>query len=141
MPVIRFIMAPTAAQTCRLVDLYRSEGWWYADADPDADARRLSDIVRGSHCFAVAEIDGDIVGMGRAISDRASDAYIQDVAVAGDRRGQGIGTAIVDALVKRLESDGLSWIGLIAERHSEPFYTRLGFAPMLDATPLLKTTP
>ena len=138
MPIIRFIDSPVRAETGRIVSLYRAEGWWYPGEDGDKDAARLSAIVSGSHCFAVAEQDNGIVGMGRAISDRFSDAYIQDVAVRRDCRGQGIGTAIVSALVSRLESDGLGWIGLVAERSTEPFYYRLGFAPMPGATALLK---
>jgi GNAT superfamily N-acetyltransferase len=141
MPSIRFITSPGQAESREIIALYREATWWYADGDDAQDAKRLSAIVRGSHCFAVAEADGRIVAMGRAISDRFSDAYIQDVAVREDRRGQGLGTAIVEALVARLTADGLGWIGLIAERHSEHFYTRMGFSPMAGATPLLKMQP
>ena len=56
----------------------------------------------------------------------------------GQSRTARVGTAIVSAVVSRLEADGLGWIGLIAERHSEPFYARFGFSPMADATPLVK---
>lgn len=140
MPIIRFITAPVRVETDQIISLYRAEGWWYPGGDSDKDATRLSAIVSGSHCFVVADADGGIVGMGRAISDRFSDAYIQDVAVRHDCRGRGIGTAIVSALVSRLEADGLGWIGLVAERHSEPFYYRLGFSPMPGATALLKTS-
>lgn len=138
MPIIRLIVSPSASETDQIIAIYRSEGWWYTDGDRDKDALRLNAIISGSHCFAVAGAKGRVIGMGRAISDRFSDAYIQDVAVHRDHRGQGVGTAIVSALVSRLEADGLGWIGLIAERHSEPFYTRIGFSPMAEATPLLK---
>ena len=138
MPIIRFITIPTNDETGQIVALYRAEGWWYPEAERARDAERLAAIVAGSHCFAVADEGGRVIGMGRAISDRFSDAYIQDVAVAPECRGKGVGSAVISALVSRLNADGLGWIGLIAERNSEHFYTRMGFSPMPDATPLLK---
>ncbi len=94
-------------------------------------------IVSGSHCFAVAVSSEAIIGMGRAISDGASDAYIQDVTVRETERGQGIGKKIVYMLISKLEADDLDWIGLIAERNSHGFYQPLGFKPMPDAKPML----
>jgi spermidine synthase len=141
MPSIRFITSPGNSECREIIALYREAGWWYADGDEAQDGLRLSAIIRGSHCFAVAEESGRVVAMGRAISDRFSDAYIQDVAVRKAFRGRGLGTAIVEALVETLTADGLGWIGLIAERHSERFYVRMGFSPMQGATPLLKLQP
>lgn len=122
----------------RLTDLYRLAGWW---TDPGDNPSVVSGIVRGSHCFLVArETETQkIIAMGRAISDRASDAYIQDVTVDPAYRGQGIGTGLVSRLVSRLEADGISWIGLIAERKTHSFYRPLGFSPMADSVPMLKT--
>jgi len=59
--------------------------------------------------------------MGRAISDGISDAYIQDVTVLSEFRGQGIGTGIVQEILKQLRDDGLQWIGLIATVIPIPF--------------------
>lgn len=75
--------------------------------------------------------------MGRAISDRASDAYIQDVTVVPGFQRRGIGSAIIRKLIERLHRDGLFWIGLIAERNSHGFYERLGFKRMADAAAML----
>jgi spermidine synthase len=131
-----FIDTPTRSEIARITELYRLAGWWN---DPADNPTAVSGIVSGSHCFAVVRRGGRIVGMGRAISDRTSDAYIQDVTVDPAHRGQGIGSRIVAALVERLESDGIGWIGLIAERRTHPFYRPLGFAPMADSVPMLKT--
>lgn len=125
---------PTPDQIHQIISLYRYEGWWSEDSD---DPERVSGIVTGSHLFVIALKDNEIVGMGRAISDRASDAYIQDVTVKAGYRGQGIGTSIINDLIKRLRADGINWIGLIAEKDSHGFYTRLGFHKMPDSAPLL----
>lgn len=121
----------------RIISLYRHEGWWSEAADNRDLAER---IIAGSHCFLAVKRKGTIIGMGRVISDGASDAYIQDVAVEAGHRGRGIGREIILRLVKRVEGDGLSWIGLIAERNSWPFYATLGFEKMPDAVPMLKTS-
>jgi aralkylamine N-acetyltransferase len=139
MPAFYFLTRPTSGQIQQIADLYRMEGWMEGGASGAEDL--VAGIVAGSHCFLVAVSEDRIVGMGRAISDRISDAYIQDVAVLEPFRGAGIGTRIVSLLVERLHSDGLDWIGLIAERSSHPFYERLGFRRMPDSLPMLMKTP
>ncbi len=138
MPDITFLVNPTPYQIRQIIVLYRMEGWWTGEPDgPDHVVR----IVAGSHCFVIASIEDQIVGMGRAISDGTSDAYIQDVTVKQDYRRQKIGKKIVKALESRLNRDGLKWIGLIAERGSRDFYKQVGFKKMPDSVPMLKTTP
>jgi len=135
MPEYRFLQHPGPHQTQEILALYKAEGWWTASLD---DRALIGRIVSGSHCFLVARQAETIVAMGRAISDRISDAYIQDITVDPSFRGQGIGSRMVATLVARLEADGIGWIGLIAERKTHPFYRPLGFAPMADALPMLK---
>lgn len=130
-----FLVSATPEQLQQIVVLYRMEGWWTeAPDDPDLVTR----IIAGSHCFMVVTDGGDIVGMGRAISDGASDAYIQDVTVNKTYRSRGIGTRIIEKLVERLHQDGLDWIGLIAEKNSHQFYEQLGFKKMPNSVPMLK---
>ena len=130
---LRFIKTADAPVLKRIITIYRAQGWW-DPADKPALLRRL---IEGSHCFVLAEKDGLAVGMGRAISDGVSDAYIQDVAVLKELRGTGAGSAIVKALVKRLKADGIGWIGLIAQDNSSPFYFKLGFSELKNAKPML----
>ena len=130
-----FLVSPSFEQLQQIIALYQMEGWWgAAPADPDLAAR----IIAGSHCFMTVTRGSEIVGMGRAMSDGASDAYIQDVTVKKTCRGQGIGTRIIEKIVERLHQDGLGWIGLIAEKNSYQFYERLGFKKMPNSVPMLK---
>ena len=132
-----FLEIPTRMDIARLTKLYRQAGWWTDEAD---NPSLVAGIVAGSHCFLVARQAKTIIAMGRAISDRVSDAYIQDVTVDPAFRKQGIGSRMVAALVTRLEADGIGWVGLIAERKTHPFYRVLGFSPMADSVPMLKTS-
>ncbi len=117
--------------------LYRQAGWWQEN-DQTADGNAWMDaLVRGSFCFAGAFAAGEMVGMGRAISDGASDAYIQDVTVLRAYRGRGIGAAIIRRLCRELRSRRIHWIGLVAEPGTQAFYRRLGFAEMAGHVPML----
>ncbi|MGC4121727.1 MAG: GNAT family N-acetyltransferase [Myxococcales bacterium] len=113
--------APTEA----IVELYQAGGWWKESAEWRSIIPRM---IEGSFAFMVArDAEGRLVGMGRAISDGVSDAYIQDVVVLRSHRGQGIGAELVRRLAEHCASRGISWIGLVAEPGTQPFYERLGF--------------
>jgi len=141
MPAFSFLTQPTDAQLEDILALYRLAGWWQSSGATVRDRSQVRGIVEGSHCFLVAaeasERDGSIVGMGRSISDGASDAYIQDVVVAPACRGRGIATEMIRRIVQRLKGDGIEWIGLVAERNTRKLYEPLGFSPMADSVPML----
>lgn len=120
----------------QLRHLYRIADWWSESADT---LEKLARIISGSHCFvmAVGQNPEMILGMGRSISDRASDAYIQDVMVLPAYRKQGIASAILHLIVTRLQNDGMTWIGLVAQEGTHPFYDRMGFSVMLGAQPMI----
>ena len=134
-----FITEPTPSQVEAVIELYRLQGWWGKTTDRDREL--AGSIIRGSHCFVIATQQGRLVGMGRAISDRASDAYIQDLNVHPEYRGKGIGARMVQELVGRLKDDGLGWIGLVAEAGTWDFYRRIGFADMPGSVLMLKKEP
>ena len=109
----------------QLVELYKAGGWWLDHYTTDG----LDDLIKGSFAFAVVidESSGQAVGMGRAISDGVSDAWLQDIVVLEEFRGRGLGRAIIEKLLKHCMSCGLVWVGLVAEPGSRKFYEPLGF--------------
>ncbi len=131
-----FISKPTAGQLDGILALYRMQGWWGPSGERDPEMAGA--MIRGSHCFAVAEAEGRIIGMGRALSDGVSDAYIQDVVVDPAFRGRGIGSRIVEDLVHRLRHDGIDWIGLGAEAGTHDFYRKAGFTELPGCLVMLK---
>ncbi len=112
--------------------LYRSAGWWQEGEDPSA----IPGILRGSLVVASAWIDERLVGMGRAIGDGVSDAYIQDVVVLPEHRGLGIGRALVREIRDACLARGLRWIALVAQPGTGPFYEALGFREMEGHVPM-----
>ena len=119
----------------QIVELYRSEGWW----KDFMDKSRIPELIRVSYLFALA-IDistGKPIGMGRVISDGIADAYIQDLVVLPEWRNKNAGRMIVSALIEQCISNGISWIGLIAQPGTDAFYTSLGFEPMAGHVPMI----
>ena len=117
----------------QIISLYEKQGWW-GRRDTPAQAAA---IVRNSHCFLLALDGGRAIGMGRAISDGVSDAYIQDITVLGTHRKLGVGSAIVRRLKARLKADGIKWVGLIAQNGSRDFYGKLGFKVIDRSHPMM----
>lgn len=122
--------------SARILELYKAAGWWGKTANQD-DIKVVDSIVSQSFCFVIALLNDEIIGMGRAISDGVSDAYIQDVTVWQEYRGRGYGKGIVRHLIGYLKDRKIGWIGLISEPGYERFYNGLGFKVMQDYTPFL----
>lgn len=133
----KFITAAGTAGKVQLEALYRQAGWW-SRAD-EAQEGLLDRIIAGSHCFAVGVSSGDIIAMGRAVSDRAYDAYIQDVFVKPEFRGRKIGAEITRMIIERLLDDGMKWIGLISTPEAKKLYIKLGFQEVDRTAMILKT--
>ncbi len=118
-----------------LIRLYKEAGWWESSWDGNPEFLRA--VVRDSAVFAGAFLNSKLIGMGRALSDLASDAYIQDVVVLNQFRGQGIGKRIILYLIERLKENGVDWIGLVAMPGAESFYRKLGFEVLCNHVPLI----
>jgi len=125
----------TAAPVEEIVELYKAGDWWQESAEARAI---IPGMIKGSLCFMVARaLDGRIVGMGRAISDGFSDAYIQDVVVLKTHRGSGIGRELIKRITQFCKARNISWIGLIAEPGTYEFYENLGYGPLVGYQPML----
>lgn len=95
-------------------------GWRDRVSDPERFKKMLAHTNR-----TVVALDGSrVVGFARALCDEVSNGYISMVAVAADRRGQGIGRELVRHLIK--DDTGITWI-LRAGRGSNGFWQRVGF--------------
>ena len=122
----------TSVRPEAVVDLYMDAGWWEEGWSEDV----IPAMVANSFKFVALFDGGELVGMGRALSDGVSDAYIQDVVVRTDYRGQGWGQKIVSRLVEELRAAGIDWIGLIGAPGTGAFYEKLGFCEMPQFVPM-----
>jgi ribosomal protein S18 acetylase RimI-like enzyme len=88
-----------------------------------------------SHTTVFAYSDNQMIGFGRAISDGAYQAAIYDCAVLPEFQGQGIGKAIVNAVLSRLSNCNII---LYASPGKEGFYQAHGFQRMKTGMALFK---
>ena len=117
-----------------IVKLYKAGGWWKNSYDPS----KIKYLIKGSFAFVVVidKTNKKTIGMGRLISDGASDAYIQDVVVLPEYRDRGVGSMIIKALLDYCLSKQVLWIGLIAEPNQDKFYSNLNFRVMKKYIPM-----
>lgn len=97
-------------------------GWQHRVSNPEKFIEMLENTSR-----TVVAVDGSrIIGFARALCDEVSNGYISMVAVADNRRGQGIGRELVRRLIK--DDVGITWV-LRAGPGSSGFWKGMGFEP------------
>lgn len=74
--------------------------------------------------FLVAEEDGAIVGVGQVKAHGDGSRELASIAVVPDRQGQGIGSALIEALLAREPGAVLH---LTCRRQLQGYYERFGF--------------
>ena len=95
-------------------------GW----AQRVADREKFKQLIEHTSRTVVAYESDRVVGFARAVCDEVSNGYISMVAVAPDKRGEGIGRELVQRLIG--DDDAITWV-LRAGHGSEPFWGKVGF--------------
>ena len=90
------------------------------------------DIVRksmeGSICFAIL-LDRQVVGFARVISDKSTFAYICDLFVLSEHRGNGLGKWLVEFIMNHQELQNLRrWA--LATKDAHGLYQQYGFCDL-----------
>jgi GNAT superfamily N-acetyltransferase len=81
--------------------------------------------ARSCTWFAARDADGSLVGVGRLLDDGGLHASVWDVIVRPDRQREGIGTAILRAMLDRCADRRL--VALVSTPAALPFFASLGF--------------
>jgi GNAT superfamily N-acetyltransferase len=101
-----------------LADTYWAEG---------IPADILERAICGSLCFSAFAPNTDTqIGFARVVTDYATYAYICDVIVAEEARGQGVGKALMQAICDHLTPMGMRRWSL-ATRDAHGLYEQFGF--------------
>ncbi len=79
--------------------------------------------------FLASTIDGAPIGCARLLTD----GHIGRMAVVQDWRGQGVGHALLAAVLNAARQRGLVAVALSAQVHAAGFYAAAGFAPEGEA--------
>jgi GNAT superfamily N-acetyltransferase len=84
--------------------------------------------MKNSLCFG-AYLSGRQVAFARVVSDRAVFAYLMDVFVLPEFRGQGISKALMRAILDHPDLQNLR-VFLLATRDAHGLYSKFGFRPL-----------
>ncbi|WP_223295483.1 GNAT family N-acetyltransferase [Granulicella mallensis] len=94
--------------------------WW-----TELTQESLDRALRSSLCFSLKEGDRQI-GLARIITDYVTYAYLCDVFIVEERRGQGLGSWLVRCVLEHPELKPLKRIALITH-DAQTFYLGLDF--------------
>ena len=122
-------------------DLFETTGW---NDSYQASPEELERANLNSWLTTSAYDNDKLVGFGRVLTDFVLHAMIFDMIVLPDYQGKGIGTVIIDELVKRCRDHGIRDVQLFCAKGKRGFYEKHGFEVRPDDAPgmqLKKPTP
>ena len=103
---------------------YLARSYW----SPGIPFETVAKAIANSLCVATWHEDEQI-GLARLVTDRATFAYLADVYVLEEHRGQGLAQAMVGWLQAHPELQGLRrWLLMTVDAHG--VYERLGWTPL-----------
>jgi GNAT superfamily N-acetyltransferase len=103
---------------------YLSRSYWAAGVPEDVVRRS----IENSLCFGMYRGE-EQAGFARVVTDRATFAYLADVFVLEEHRGQGIGKWLVEVILSHPELQGLRrW--MLATRDAHDLYRKYAFTEL-----------
>lgn len=106
-----------------ILNLYESVGWSAYTKDPDSLQRAFANSLLTLAAYA----EDQLIGIIRTVGDGVSIVFIQDLLVHPDYQRNGIGTALIQEILKRYPH--VRQIQLTTDNTPETvsFYSSLGF--------------
>jgi ribosomal protein S18 acetylase RimI-like enzyme len=118
---VAFAIQPyTDALAKDVADLLLACGW-RENAVPSHEVLREASMTGRAH---VAVNEGRVVGFIRVLSDAEIVSYVAELAVYSNSRFQGIGRALIDAIVAEFPK---ARIDLLSSSLAQSFYEEIGF--------------
>lgn len=114
--------APSAQDRTQAAALLEKTYWW----DKTTPSGRIEETLRRTSAHMVARLDDQVVGTVSAFSDGRRRAWICDTVVADAHRGQGVGKALMAAMLDHPAVRDCTRVGL-GTRDAQSFYASLGF--------------
>ncbi|MBV7532227.1 GNAT family N-acetyltransferase [Chitinophaga sp. sic0106] len=102
------------------------DSYWAKDIPQDVVER----MIAGSLCYGVYKGDAQ-VGFARLITDKATFAYLADVFILPEYRGQGLSKFLMRVIMDYFESQQLRRI-VLGTKDAHGLYAQFGFTPLED---------
>jgi GNAT superfamily N-acetyltransferase len=111
----------------RAIHAYLDRSYWAAGIPMDV----LERAIRGSLCFGLYDDDRQI-GFARAVTDRATFAYLADVYVLESYRGRGLSKWLMRVIMAHPDLQRLRRFSLVT-KDAHGLYAQFGFTPIAHA--------
>jgi GNAT superfamily N-acetyltransferase len=120
-----------------LMELFAGQWWTARRTRDDVEA-----MLRGSGLlFALIDTSiNRLVGFARVITDGVYLAMLLDVIVANDRRGMGLGRALLDSVTNHATLVNVQSVELVCQPDLVPFYRQWGFTDQVGQSRLMRRT-
>lgn len=92
-------------------------------------ALRLAIEPPNARCIVIEDGAGRLVAVGSGVA-YAPLGFVGNMIVAEDRRREGIGSAVLEAVAEFLREQGCTRLELLATQQGRPLYARHGFTPI-----------
>ncbi len=107
-----------------VIHAFLTETYWSKGCSMDNVLRRIENAI----CFGVYDNEQQI-GFARVITDKATFAYIADVFILENHRGQGLSKQLMAFILEQPDLQNLKrW--LLATRDAHGLYAQFGFSPL-----------
>ena len=113
-------------------DLFITTGW---NQQYQASPEEVEQANRNSWLTVSAYDEEKLVGFGRVVTDFVLHAMIFDIIILPGYQGQGIGTMILEKLVKKCKDHGIRDIQLFCAKGKRGFYEKNGFEIRAEDAP------
>ncbi|GAB3451141.1 GNAT family N-acetyltransferase [Massilia solisilvae] len=108
------------------------EAYWSKGVSREKICKGLANSL----CFG-GFVGADQVAFGRVVTDYASFGYLKDIFVLPAFRGRGYGKQLVEAMLERLEHEGVGTL-MLATEDAHGLYRGFGFEPVEGSAKLMR---
>ena len=108
-----------------LVHGFLTESYW----SPGIPKEVVQKAIENSICFGAFDGQENQIGFARAVTDKATFAYLADVFVLEAHRGKGVSKLLLDAYTKHPDLQGIRR-HMLATSDAHKLYEKYGFTPI-----------
>ena len=111
-----------------IIDLYQSVGWTNYTSCPEM----LEEAYKNSLCILGAFEKEKLVGVVRVVGDGISIVFVQDILVLPEYQRQGVGSALMRAVLEKYASVYQVELLTDSTEKSKAFYSSVGLVPVSE---------
>ena len=111
-----------------IIDLYQNVGWTNYTSCPEM----LEEAYKNSLCILGAFEKEKLVGVVRVVGDGISIVFVQDILLLPEYQRQGVGSALMRAILKKYASVYQVELLTDSTEKSKAFYSSVGLAPVSE---------